>query len=74
MFSYFWVTESMSGGEAGVGGDTECEAGSRRWAVSTQPDSGPEPTNYEIMTWAEVRRSADWATQVSLMYDFIKKC
>ena len=30
-------------------GDTEFKAGSRPWAVSTQPDMGLEPTNCEIM-------------------------
>ena len=42
---------------------TESEAGSRLWAVSTEPDAGLEPTNREIMTWAEVGRLTDWATQ-----------
>ena len=28
-----------------------------------EPDAGLEPTNCEIMTWAEVGRSTDWATQ-----------
>ena len=43
--------------------DTESEAGSRLWAVSTKPDVGLEPTDHEIMTWAEVRRSTNWAIQ-----------
>ena len=30
-------------------GDTESEAGSRLWAVSTEPDAGLELTNWEIM-------------------------
>ena len=47
-------------------GDTECEAGSRLWAVSTEPDVGLELTNREIMTWAEVGRLTDWATQAPL--------
>ena len=36
------------------------------WAVGTQPDAGLELTNCEIMTWAEVGRLTDWATQVPL--------
>ena len=44
-------------------GDPECEAGSRLWAVSPEPDAGLELTNCETMTWAEVRRLTDWATQ-----------
>ena len=44
-------------------GDTESKAGSRPWAVSTEPDAGLKLTNSEIMTRAEVGRSTDWATQ-----------
>ena len=40
-------------------GDTEFETGSRLRAVSTEPDAGLEPTDREIMTWAEVGRSTD---------------
>ena len=40
----------MSGGRAGKGADTESEAGSGLWAVSTEPDAGLELTDYEIMT------------------------
>ena len=46
-------------------GDTESETGSRLRAVSTEPDAGLELTDREIMTWAEVGRLTDWATQVS---------
>ena len=42
--------ESASRGGAERGGDTESEAGSRLPAVSTEPDSGLELTNREIMT------------------------
>ena len=45
-------------------GDTESEAGSRLWAVSTEPDAGLKPMDREIMTWAGVGWLADWATQV----------
>ena len=51
----------MSRGEAERKGDTE--AGSRLWAVSTEPDVGLELMDCEIMTWTEVRRLTDWATQ-----------
>ena len=40
----------MSGEGAEREGDTESEAGSRLRAVSTQPDTGLELTNGEIMT------------------------
>ena len=46
--------------------DTESEAGSRLWAVSTEPDTGLELTSGEIMAWAEVGYSTDWATQALL--------
>ena len=65
MFIYFWETERDSMG--GAGGtereDIEPEAGSRLRAVSTEPDAGLELRSCEIMTWAEVGRSTDWATQ-----------
>ena len=40
---------SVSGGGAGREGDTESEASSRLRAVGTEPDSGLELTNREIM-------------------------
>ena len=39
----------MRGGWAEREGDTESKAGSRLRAVSTEPDAGLEPTNYEIL-------------------------
>ena len=53
----------MSEGGAAREGETESKAGSRLWAVSTEPDVGLELTECEIMTWAEVGRVTDWATQ-----------
>ena len=53
----------MNGGGAEREGDTESEAGSRLWAISPEPDAGLELTDHEIVTWAEVGRSTDWATQ-----------
>ena len=73
-FIYFWDRErqSMNRGGAEIEGDTESETGSRLQAVSTEPNTGLEPTNREIMTWAEVGHSTDWATQapryIFLMY------
>ena len=40
----------MSGGGAESAGDTDSEAGSGFRAVSTEPDTGPEPTSREITT------------------------
>ena len=56
--------QSMNGGGAEREGDTESEAGSKLWAISPEPDVGLELTNREIVTWAEVGRSTEWATQV----------
>ena len=53
----------MNRGGAEREGDTESETGSRLQAVSTEPDAGLELTDCEIMTWAEVGRLTDWATQ-----------
>ena len=55
--------QSTSGRGAEREGDTESEAGSSLWTVSTEPDTGLELMNPEIMTWAEDRRLTDWATQ-----------
>ena len=49
----------MSGGGAEREGDIESKAGSRLRAVSTEPNTEFELTNYEIMTWAEVGRLTD---------------
>ena len=56
----------MNGGGADREGDTESEAGSKLRAISPEPDAGLELTNGEIVTWAEVGRLTDWATQVPL--------
>ena len=54
---------SMNGGGAEREGDTESEAGSRLWAISPEPDAGLKLADREIVTWAEVGRLTDWATQ-----------
>ena len=70
LFIFERPRQSASGGEAEREGDTESEAGSRLWAVSTEPDAGLELTNCEIVTWAEVWRPTDWATQVPQVTGF----
>ena len=72
MFIYFWERQRQNASGLGAEreGDTESEAGSRLWAVSTEPDAGLELMSCEIMTWAEVRRSTDWATHVPLFFIF----
>ena len=58
----------MNGGGAEREGDTESEAGSRLWAISPEPDARLELMDREIVTWAEVWRLTDWATQAPLFY------
>ena len=53
----------MNRGGAEGEGDTESETGSRLWAVSPEPDAGLELPDREIVTWAEVGRPTDQATQ-----------
>ena len=64
-FLILFLRERQSTSRGGVvrEGDTESKAGSRLWAVGTEPDAEIEPTNCEIMTWAENGRSTNWATQ-----------
>ena len=66
MFIFERQRQSVSGGGAERERDTESEAGSRLSAVSTEPNVGLKLTNHKIMTWAEVGRSTDWATQAPL--------
>ena len=75
MFIYFWdnTRDRVQAVEGQTEGDKESEAGSRLWAVSPEPNAGLEPTSCEIMTWAEVGRSTDWATQVPRKSNFFLK-
>ena len=57
-------------GEGQREGGTESETGSRLWAVSTEPDAELELTDREIMTWADVGRLTDRATQAPLLLGF----
>ena len=58
----------MNGGGAEREGNTEWEAGAMLWAISPEPEAGLELTDPEIVTWAEVGRLTDWATQVPLPF------
>ena len=53
-------------------GDADSEAGSRLRAVSAEPHAGLEPTNREIVAWADVGHSTDGATQGPLHDHFSK--
>ena len=66
--------QNASWGRAEREGNTESKAGSRLWAVSAEPDAGPEPMNREIMTWAEVGHLTSWATQAPLNKSFNSHC
>ena len=70
LFSFFFFKclfiferERESTSRRGVEGDTEFEAGCRLQApaASTKPNTGLEPTDHEITTWAKVGRPTDWA-------------
>ena len=52
---------------------TESEAGSRLWALSTQPDTGLELTNCKITTWAEVGCLTSWAILAPLGVNAFKR-
>ena len=58
--------QNVSGGGAEREGDTEFEAGSRLWAVNTEPDAGLELTDHEIMPWDEVGHLTGRATRAPL--------
>ena len=64
-FIYF-EREKAQAGKGQREGDTESEAVSRLWAVSTEPYMGLKPTNSEIMTWAKAGCWTYWATQAPL--------
>ena len=51
-------------------GDTDSKAGSRLWAINTEPEAGLELTNHKIMSCAEVSHLTDWATQAPLENNF----
>ena len=71
IYSFFYrERQNMSGG----GAETESKASSRLWPVSTEPDLGLKLMDREIITWAEVGCSTDWATQAPhffLLFKFI---
>ena len=65
MFIYFWVRQSQNA--SGLGAERE-ETQNRKQApvseLSAQsPARGSTSQSCEVMTWAEVRHSTDWATQ-----------
>ena len=76
IFNVYYVWETQTEHEQGRGRErereTESEAASRLWAVSTEPNTGLELTDHEIMTWAKIGPLMDWATQAPEMYPDVK--
>ena len=72
VYLFLRQSQSTSRGRAEREGDTELEADSRVWAVSTEPDVGLELAECEIVTWAKVGRFANWATQVPHEHKVLK--
>ena len=65
--SFLFSLREREHAQAGEGQrEREREIPSRLSAFSAEPDMGLELTNREIVTWAEVGRSTDWATQAPL--------
>ena len=64
MFERQTESEHKQGRRGKREGDTESEVCSRLWAVITEPDTGLELMNREIMTWVVAGCSTNWATQV----------
>ena len=67
---HLFIFERAQVGEEQRENETESEAGSRLWTVSTEPLVGLELTNREIMTWAKVGPSTHWATQAPPGFSF----
>ena len=66
-FYFYFLRERVCEQRSGRQGDTESEAGSGFWAVSTEPDAELQLIDREIVTWAEVRCLTYWAIQVPLI-------
>ena len=71
MFLFVFELETERVGEGQREEDTESEACSELWGVSTEPNTGLELTSCEIRTWAEVGHLTNWATQVPQNCSFL---
>ena len=73
VYLFLWERESQRAhalvgrGSARGGVGIEDTKRSLHWQ---QLDAGLKPMNRKMMTWAKVRHSTDWATQVSIFLDF----
>ena len=63
MFYYLSFEKESMNGEGQRERETQNLKQAPGWA--SEPNLGLELTNHKIMTWAEVRRLTDWATQES---------
>ena len=63
MFIYFWEKAQARQGQR-----AEQRIQSGLCADSSRPDAGSN-TNHEIMAWAKVGHSANWATQVPYIFN-----
>ena len=76
MFVYLFICllyfvrgrQSSSGGGAEQEREPQNPKQAPGWAISTEANVGLEPMNCEIMTWAKVGRSTDWAAQAPLLF------
>ena len=60
MFLFIFETETWAGEEQR---ERETQNPNQAPGSELEPDAGPKLTDCEIMTWAEVGRKTDWATQ-----------
>ena len=73
--NFFFLNIYLFLGECKQGRGRERGTGDLKQALcwqadSSEPEVGLELMNYEIITWAKVGCSTDWATQVSLFMNF----
>ena len=79
-FIYFWEREREKAKAREGQRERERDRHRIQWQapgselpVSTEPNTGLEPMNRKIMTWAEVGRLTNWATQMPLELFLIDK-
>ena len=72
MLIYFWERESATGEGQRERKREKQRIQSQLHADARKPDAGLKLMNLEIMTWAEVRRSTNWATQAPLNKMFLQ--
>ena len=72
MFIYFWQREQERAcARRRRGREREMENPKQTLYWQQRAEAGLEPTNHDIMTWAEDRCLTDWAIQVPLWFYFL---